>query len=425
HVAPLAEISLFNSKEWAIVLERVLQTLHVIRNLTFDPMNAAAFSESHALKIALAKGIALPAHTHYVEVRQHALDIFENLAPYHALHSSADFFLAVLLRALFSPDRAAIVAGARTLARLCASEPNARIMADLDPAVVERLLQLLLVPDEDLVIAVLELFYELSSLTPEVGVRIAGCAPYNVLKLFTKFLHWRGFGGATPSPYVYGHGGPGGGGPPPGLTLNMALPMAGAAPPSALSTSPSLPYPMGMPVVSPVTTNPPSPLPAVPIQCWWGRLSSSSVSTTPATQAEPQDPDAPCSQTFETPAQLSRHVATCHLPPASQPSSDDAPLPASPSPPRSYSCRWRGCTALPSTPSRARALAHFATHAPLQPASELRGVPLTTLLVLRNLAKHPDNRSLFGPYEANLANMMITHPKFAKMIAQVLAELRG
>ncbi|KAJ3025846.1 hypothetical protein HK097_006585 [Rhizophlyctis rosea] len=55
---------------------------------------------------------------------------------------------------------------------------------------------------------------------------------------------------------------------------------------------------------------------------------------------------------------------------------------------------------------------------------DLKGIPLTTLLVLRNLARHPGNRELFGGLEGVLAHMMMTQGRFAGGLARVLAELR-
>jgi hypothetical protein len=53
---------------------------------------------------------------------------------------------------------------------------------------------------------------------------------------------------------------------------------------------------------------------------------------------------------------------------------------------------------------------------------ELRGIPLTALLVLRNLARHPDNRRLYYPFEQTLA-ALVAQPRFSKLASSILAEL--
>jgi hypothetical protein len=55
-------------------------------------------------------------------------------------------------------------------------------------------------------------------------------------------------------------------------------------------------------------------------------------------------------------------------------------------------------------------------------SDELRGIPLTALLVLRNLARHPDNRKLYYPFEQTLASL-VAQPRFSKLASSILAEL--
>jgi len=54
---------------------------------------------------------------------------------------------------------------------------------------------------------------------------------------------------------------------------------------------------------------------------------------------------------------------------------------------------------------------------------EITGIPLTTALTLRNLARAVENHILFTPYESRLATLM-TMPKLGKPISTIIAELR-
>ena len=58
-----------------------------------------------------------------------------------------------------------------------------------------------------------------------------------------------------------------------------------------------------------------------------------------------------------------------------------------------------------------------------EPQDELRGSPLTALLVMRNLARHPNNRRLFLAFESDLANLW-TDAKFSKLVGAILSELK-
>jgi hypothetical protein len=57
------------------------------------------------------------------------------------------------------------------------------------------------------------------------------------------------------------------------------------------------------------------------------------------------------------------------------------------------------------------------------PHDELRGIPLTALLIMRNLARYPENHALFAPYEAELTTFA-SKAKFSKQVGQILNELK-
>ncbi len=61
---PASFSSLFQEKDFAIQHERVMQVLHIIRNLTFMHENAAAFSKDIKLLTILAKGMSLPIESY-------------------------------------------------------------------------------------------------------------------------------------------------------------------------------------------------------------------------------------------------------------------------------------------------------------------------------------------------------------------------
>ncbi len=53
---------------------------------------------------------------------------------------------------------------------------------------------------------------------------------------------------------------------------------------------------------------------------------------------------------------------------------------------------------------------------------EVKGVPLLSLLILRNLARHPQNRVLFYGIENEMAGMMVG--RYARLVGDVFAELK-
>lgn len=64
----MSEMAVFNIPKKMILLERVLQSLHVIRNMSFMNENAIAFSRDHNLLTVLAKSMALPPVTYCTNI---------------------------------------------------------------------------------------------------------------------------------------------------------------------------------------------------------------------------------------------------------------------------------------------------------------------------------------------------------------------
>ncbi|TPX61326.1 hypothetical protein PhCBS80983_g01135 [Powellomyces hirtus] len=510
HLAPISNVSVFHSPEAENLMERVLQGLHVIRNLSFWPDNALYFVKNYTLLTYMAKGIALAGFSRYIEIKHYCLDLLENLSPYYILQGKDDFFLAVLRQMIMEDDQALIIASTETLTRFCASEVNSRILLEADNApLVRRLLQLLLVPDERLVTAVLDWFYEFSSLGNSASLLIVEAAGYNVLKLLIKFLAWQGFNKKRPS--VHGQTGStvpafgtSAGTPaalpmatPQGKRLSTTLPpeftkvagqtngsTSGVSEPVAmdgisyagqplLTSDGSIASPMqGIaylanaalgddgdldPAAFPLSSAQGSPsseqLP-LPIECCWRQTNGSEAGTTITST---------CPKRFATSDLLFAHVQTEHMP-------SGAPIDG---------CRWKACTRGGTGETekwnRMRLLKHVVTHfgegdvkladsasksarsesqeLVTEPTStivapvpnlkgaataayahtrarsvptteeELKGIPLTAMLVLRNLARVPDNRALFAAVEGPLVIKMCSEKRFAKGLAGVLAEL--
>lgn len=173
--------------------------------------------------------------------------------------------------------------------------------------------------------------------------------------------------------------------------------------------------------------------------CCWGHLSQGRV------------PE--CQESFASREDLFLHVRDAHLPESLS----------------TYTCAWNGCFRISQSSRREQLVSHVGIHllelskgkkemanggyapSPVagvpprsvsrpsatglglssgtpqshvfpDPNDELRGIPLTALLVLRNLARHPDNRSLYYPFEHELANLL-AHHRYSKLVSSILVEL--
>jgi hypothetical protein len=105
---------------------------------------------------------------------------------------------------------------------------------------------------------------------------------------------------------------------------------------------------------------------------------------------------------------------------------------------RGVTCPWKHCKLNCKTKIRLRL--HLQTHISgptieqqkeikpelklaCKPNDELRGIPLCALLVIRNIARHPQNQRFFGPVEKQLTAMLL-YPKYSKTVASIFAELK-
>jgi hypothetical protein len=196
-VPPMEIITMFNTEKIALQVERVLQCLHIIRNLTFMHENAVAFSKDSQLLHVLAKSMALPSVSIYIEIKHHALDIFENCSRIMPLRGPTDFYLACLKKIVFQNDKDLIVSSLKCLNKLATNEVNEPIIHRIETPFLQRLLQLLLCPDEDIANQALEFLYLFSNAPDSCSrfivynCRLISCVRFNVLMLLFKFVKKR------------------------------------------------------------------------------------------------------------------------------------------------------------------------------------------------------------------------------------------
>ncbi|KAI9347986.1 hypothetical protein DFJ73DRAFT_625889 [Zopfochytrium polystomum] len=429
------ELSVFNMEEADQLLERVLQVMHILRNFSHLPHHAKAFLSEQSILTLLAKALALPLYSSYIEVKRHSLDIFENLAASITVRGKNDFYLACVKKMLFDKDRSLVIGALRSISRLCNAESNNPVMADADPIMLNRLFQLMLVPnDEEVVYAVLDVIYMISCFGSDASSKIAACVPSNVVKLLLAFLQEAM---EQSDKQASDHPRPSAAAEFPAVAANASAPGSTTAargrPRKAEGSSTPLQNPQQQ--SDPLFQQQQQALimqqhqqqhPQTP--CLWGTVMTGDDGN--------QFLEVSCDFRAASQQELLHHVQTAH--------SDGS---------NSFQCSWAGCTALAGKSlTLEHGMRHFVTHLPrtdvstsnasagtdsglskaVPPSSrsapdvstDLRGTPLTVLLVLRNLARVPKNRELFVAYEIDLMILMAERPKLAKMIGDILWELK-
>ncbi|KAI9485942.1 MAG: hypothetical protein EXX96DRAFT_25683 [Benjaminiella poitrasii] len=129
-----------------------------------------------------------------------------------------------------------------------------------------------------------------------------------------------------------------------------------------------------------------------------------------------------CNESFDNAVELHKHIIKQHLE-------------------QSSSCHWLKCAR--TLKDKTQAIRHMRTHfagkikkqlpskksfiVPKMPVddSEVSGIPLTSALLLRNLARHKQHHIFYLPYESELTLLAIQRPKVSKYILMVLNELKS
>ncbi|OZJ06843.1 hypothetical protein BZG36_00181 [Bifiguratus adelaidae] len=182
------EYNVLNNKSYQEALERVLQVFHVIRNFSFLDSSVRILASNDELKKLLISGLGLPSRSRFMEIKQHCLDVLENISPQILLRSTHEDIYVILSELLYTSDRALILGSVRTLTRLAVNEGNEKVLSNIDINVVQRLYELLLLNDEELLAATLEYFYQYSSLHGNFNTQLIACCPADLVGVLVGFL---------------------------------------------------------------------------------------------------------------------------------------------------------------------------------------------------------------------------------------------
>ncbi|KAF9973698.1 Chromatin structure-remodeling complex protein rsc9 [Actinomortierella ambigua] len=426
-------------------LERVLQVFHVIRNVSFLEHNTRSLSEVAALRKMLQQGLNLPSIGQLGELRVYCLETLESLSEHIILRTKFDLYLQQLHGLIASNDRTLILGGLRSLIRLASNEHNERILGDIDPDVILRISQLLLIKDEELVGTALDYLYQYSSFNGETPIQIAKNFPGNIVSMLVGFLSW-GSPKSLPGPAIVDPAQQIQHEPYRALhwlqsnfELNPNSWMYEADLFSLYSTrfgnqGPMLRSPdlvtvakVGFPAIEQqIVQNPEGGQPQQVIK---GLAKKPWIDF--SREGKLRCRWMGCPNEFTTEQELFQHAVHDHLPTGLG----------------MYTCQWLSCRrfVLP-TNDRQAVIKHLRTHFPLTPSvkpfsnrprwfdmrptilevpgRELAGVPLTAVVTLRNLSRHKRNQKYFLPYEESLARIMGEFPKMAGFIVDILSNLR-
>ncbi|KAK3828618.1 MAG: hypothetical protein J3Q66DRAFT_323117 [Benniella sp.] len=427
-------------------MERVLQVFHILRNLSFLDHNTIILTEHPGFRAMLQQGLSMPPSTHLNELRIYCLDTLECLSIHITLRSKFDIYLRELHRLLQTNDKAMILGCLRALTRLAANENNEKILCEIDPEIIERISQLLLVQDEELIGATLDYLYQFSSFHGDAAVQIAKNFPGNIVSVLVQFLSW-GSPKSIPPPVMVD---------PAQQILHEPYRALHWLQSNFESNPMTYIYESELFKLYQTKFINHGPMLRSADLVTVSRVGFPKMETTFVQEGEGMQPVqvirgiakkpwvdfsgaedrilcrwTECQAVLPTEAELFKHAVQEHIAPTMG----------------VYTCQWLSCRRFQTpTHDRQKVIKHLKTHFPLTPSvkpfsnrprwfdmrptvleapnRELAGIPLTAVFVLRNLSRQKRNQKLFLPYEESLARIMGEFPRMAAFIVDILTFLR-
>ncbi|KAI1260202.1 hypothetical protein F5Y18DRAFT_263256 [Xylariaceae sp. FL1019] len=148
-------------------LLRITEAVLTIRNMVILYDNAVYMGDHYPLRDLLCIILSLPHYEMLVEIKHFALDIAEQLTPFISLES-ADPLYQILLAQLHSTDRGTILTALRAISRISMHLEATNKLQDVQPSVLQNIMDWLLLNDEELIDACLDFLYQYTAVVANV-----------------------------------------------------------------------------------------------------------------------------------------------------------------------------------------------------------------------------------------------------------------
>ncbi|KAL1838705.1 hypothetical protein VTJ49DRAFT_2295 [Mycothermus thermophilus] len=160
--------------EFADQMTLITEAVLTIRNMVMLPENAWFIAEYPPINALLCILLHLPPLDMVVELKHSALDIAEQITPYLTLDAQ-DPLYKTLLAQLESSDRGIILTALRALGRIAMNHPTeTNKLGGVPPATLQRLIDWLLLNDDELVDACLDFLYQYTAEVSNMDVLLDG-----------------------------------------------------------------------------------------------------------------------------------------------------------------------------------------------------------------------------------------------------------
>ncbi|KAL9634765.1 MAG: hypothetical protein Q9164_003894 [Protoblastenia rupestris] len=162
------------SQAMAHKINKLLEAGLTLRNLAMLEDNAIYLSEMTQLRDFLSIALNLPSSPFVAEMKHYALDIAEQVTRYWKIDETDPLYKSLLQVVQDGHDRGAIVTALRTLCRNSMNLEDSNLLSNVPILVILRLLEWIVLEDEEFVGACLDFLYQFTAI------------PNNVLRLLNN-----------------------------------------------------------------------------------------------------------------------------------------------------------------------------------------------------------------------------------------------
>ncbi|KAH8154160.1 uncharacterized protein LAJ45_01928 [Morchella importuna] len=140
-------------------LEKVNEAALILRNMSFQVDNARYFSRLKNARSIIVAGLNLPNQTCFMELKHYILDMVESMATHLVLSTHDNMFEALHVN-LLSDDRGLLLGSLKSICRFVMGRDESNRLGEIGMDAINRIRNLLMLEDEDLVSACLDFLYQ-------------------------------------------------------------------------------------------------------------------------------------------------------------------------------------------------------------------------------------------------------------------------
>ncbi|RKF61832.1 Chromatin structure-remodeling complex subunit rsc9 [Erysiphe neolycopersici] len=155
------------SKEFSDTMLQINEAALTLRNMAMLEENALYVSELPLLRDFLSIALNLPNMDSVIELKHYALDIAEQITKYLHLDENDPLFIS-LLNQIYLEDRGSILTALRAISRISMNLEENNFLRGVPINIIERVLDCILLNDEDLVSTCLDFLYQYTAIVNNV-----------------------------------------------------------------------------------------------------------------------------------------------------------------------------------------------------------------------------------------------------------------